>query len=386
MQQAADPRPRMDVPVRDAAGREVDAVAAQRPSPVARRASLASATELARRARARRRSAQPKPRPRRSSVVHDAVPRARRRRRPGAESAKHQWKYWPPSMTIVWPVMKSAAGRAEEDDRADDVLGHLVALDRARRDRDVAQLLDHLGMRLDAVRHREAGRDAVDVDRVLAELLRERAREARRSRPCSSRSGGGTARRETACPDEMFTILPPPCSRITGTTARQVRNIDATLTSITWRHSSSGISVNGAHRERGVEAGVVDEDVDATVPLERLLDHPPTASSSATSTSGRRRRESPPLAARSRSATTIRAPSAREPVGDRVADPLRAARDDRDLAVERRITASGENDVGIEDPVLLRVDQRLDLREELLPARVGLRGARAAPRARRSSS
>ena len=34
----------------------------------------------------------------------------------------------------------------------------------------------------------------------------------------------------------MFTILPPPCSRMTGTTAREVRNMDATLTSITWFH------------------------------------------------------------------------------------------------------------------------------------------------------
>jgi hypothetical protein len=46
-------------------------------------------------------------------------------------------------------------------------------------------------------------------------------------------------------PEEMFTIFPPPCSRMAGTTARHVRNIDATLTSITWRHSSRGISVNG---------------------------------------------------------------------------------------------------------------------------------------------
>ena len=71
----------------------------------------------------------------------------------------------------------------------------------------------------------------------------------------------------------MLTILPPPRSRITGTTARQVRNIDATLTSITCRHSSSGISVERTHRERGVEAGVVDEDVDAAVPVDRLAHH-----------------------------------------------------------------------------------------------------------------
>ena len=43
----------------------------------------------------------------------------------------------------------------------------------------------------------------------------------------------------------MFTILPPPCSRITGTTARHERNIEATFTSITRFHSSSGISVKG---------------------------------------------------------------------------------------------------------------------------------------------
>ena len=73
--------------------------------------------------------------------------------------------------------------RAEEHHRTDDVLGHLVALDRPRGDGDVAQLLDDLGVRLHALGHREAGRDAVDVDRVLPELFRERPREARRSRP-----------------------------------------------------------------------------------------------------------------------------------------------------------------------------------------------------------
>ena len=38
------------------------------------------------------------------------------------------------------------AGAAQERDRADDVLGHLVALDRARADRDVLQRLDDLGV------------------------------------------------------------------------------------------------------------------------------------------------------------------------------------------------------------------------------------------------
>ena len=75
-----------------------------------------------------------------------------------------------------------------------------------------------------------------------------------------------------------------------------------------------------------------------------------------------------------------------EPVGDRAADALRAAGDDRDLAVERAHQRIGENGVGIEDAVLLRVDQRLDLGEERLPARRPPAAARAAPRARRSSS
>ena len=60
--------------------------------------------------------------------------------------AASQWKYWPPSITIVWPVTKRGRRAREVDDGADDVLGLLVALDRARGDRDVAQLLDHLGV------------------------------------------------------------------------------------------------------------------------------------------------------------------------------------------------------------------------------------------------
>jgi hypothetical protein len=44
----------------------------------------------------------------------------------------------------------------------------------------------------------------------------------------------------------MFTIFPPlPCARMAGTAARQVRNIEATFTSMTCRHSSRGISVKG---------------------------------------------------------------------------------------------------------------------------------------------
>ncbi len=66
---------------------------------------------------------------------------------------------------------------AEVDDCADDVLGQLIALQRACGDGDVAQLLDHLGVRCDAGRHREAGCAAVHEDVVLPELLGQCARE-----------------------------------------------------------------------------------------------------------------------------------------------------------------------------------------------------------------
>ena len=54
----------------------------------------------------------------------------------------------------------------------------------------------------------------------------------------------------------------------------------------------------------------------------------------------------PTLRAGSRSAIATTAPSALEPVGDRPADALRAAGDDRDLPVELTHQPSGENEVG----------------------------------------
>ena len=92
-------------------------------------------------------------------VVHDAVAADGLDARLEAVEwrAACQWKYWPPSMTIVWPVTNDGGRAGEIDDRADDVLGLLVALDRPRRDRDVAELLDHLGVLLHPVGHREAG-------------------------------------------------------------------------------------------------------------------------------------------------------------------------------------------------------------------------------------
>ena len=98
-------------------------------------------------------------------VVDDAV--AADRLDPGLEAVEResQWKYWPPSITIVCPVTNDARGAAEVRHGADDVLRLLVALDRPRGDGHVAKLLDHLGVLLHALREREAGRDAVDADR-----------------------------------------------------------------------------------------------------------------------------------------------------------------------------------------------------------------------------
>ena len=140
----------MRVQVRDAARWEVDAVAAERASRLPGR-SVSSHTS----ARPSTRAA-PKCASSRGDVVDHVVARPRLDTVRVIGEPENQWNVWPPSITIVWPVMKSEPRPAEEHDRADDVLRQLVALDRARRDRDVAQLLDHLGVRLDPGRHREA--------------------------------------------------------------------------------------------------------------------------------------------------------------------------------------------------------------------------------------
>ncbi len=242
-------------------------------------------------------------------------------------------------------MTNDGVGRGQEDDRADDVLRNLVALDRARGDRDVAELLDDLGLRLDAGAHRESGRDAVDADPVLAELLRERAREGHdralarhvveEERHAAERRPGGDVHDRAAAP------LPHPRAR----RARQTRNMLATFTSMTRRHSSSGISVERPHGERGVQACVVDDDVDAAAALDDLGGHPldvllrgdvavsPTPSGTRRSLLGALQvGDDDPRALGG------------EPVGDRVPDALRAAGDERDLAVELHLI--GENETG----------------------------------------
>ena len=95
----------------------------------------------------------------------------------------------------------------------------------------------------------------------------------------------------------------------------------------------------GTHLERRVEARVVHEDVDPPVPGESLLDHPSHVrlGRDVGADATLRRFE---VGDRDHGSLRL------EPVGDRSADALRAAGDDRDLPVELTHQPSGENEVG----------------------------------------
>jgi hypothetical protein len=104
----------MVVAVGDAAGREVDPVAAHEPvapeldvggqrggaAVLAHRPDDRGPVDAGRAARGRVRA----------EVVHDHTDRADVTTFAMFVQREDQWKYWPPSMTIVWPVTKSAAG------------------------------------------------------------------------------------------------------------------------------------------------------------------------------------------------------------------------------------------------------------------------------------
>src|SRR5205807_3436355 len=101
LQEDADSRPRMRVAIGDAARREVDPVAAEQPvslGPVVHLPDERLAVD-ARGAEVRLVA---------GDVVHDARP-VLGHDALGADRDP-QWKYWPPSITIVCPVTKPAAG------------------------------------------------------------------------------------------------------------------------------------------------------------------------------------------------------------------------------------------------------------------------------------
>ena len=144
---------------------------------------------------------------------------------------------------------------------------------------------------------------------------------------------------------------PPPRSRIAGTTARQARNIDATLTSITQPPLLERDVGKRAHRERGVETGVVDEDVDRAALVERLPDAILAVSSSeetsaviADAIGEARRGLVSPLEVDDDAPSSL---AQCEPVRDRAPDPLGAAPVTiATLPSSCPITASGEKEVG----------------------------------------
>src|SRR5512146_556222 len=70
-----------------------------------------------------------------------------------------------------------AVGRGEEDAGPDEVLGHLLALDRARLRHRLA-ILGVVVAPADILGRGEARRDGIDADAILAELGRKRSRHA----------------------------------------------------------------------------------------------------------------------------------------------------------------------------------------------------------------
>ena len=188
-------------------------------------------------------------------------------------------------------------------------------------------------------------------------------------------------------PDEMFTILPPPCAahhRHDGAAGEEHRgDVDVHhLAPLLERDLGER-----PHRERRVEAGVVDEDVDRARSARR---------------SRRPCRCTPCLVG-----DVDREPDAVREGGGRLLGALQVGDDDaRALARRARrrsrgrcparppvtiatLPSSGPSADAArtgrdQDPVLLGVDQRLDLGEERLPVVARLQRARGAPPARRS--
>ena len=145
---------------------------------------------------------------------------------------------------MVWPVTNPTPRPAEERDRADDVLRLLVALDRARGDRDVAELLDHLGVRLTPSDIVKPGATQLTWMPSLPSSRRERARErddralARHVVEEERHAAEGRARRDV---DDLAAAALAHHGH--GRAAREEHRRDVDVHHL--RHSSSGISVNG---------------------------------------------------------------------------------------------------------------------------------------------
>ena len=231
---------------------------------------------------------------------------------------------------------KRRAGAGQVHHRADHILRLLVALERARADGHVTQLLDHLGVLHHARAHREARRDAVHQHVVAAQLLRERAGEGDdRALAGDVVQQEGDAAERRARGD----VHDPAAAALAHTrhdgTAREehAEHVDV-------HHLAplvDGDLVERAHRQRRVQAGVVDEDVDAAArldgvrrhALDRRLVRDVDRQADTVRVGGRRR-----LGALEVGDHDPRALGCQSH-GDCLADALGAAGDDRDLAAER---------------------------------------------------
>ena len=311
----------MHVPVRDPARREVDAVAAQ--DPLAR---LGLALELpddrrpvdARGSEVRLVALE---------VVDDPASRLGLHSAGMLREDEAQWKYWPPSMTIVWPVMKSAAGvqrKTTAPTTSSGTWSRWIVRDATETSRSFSTTSGCDFTPSDIVK---PGATQFTWIESLAELLRERARER-----------DDRALRRHVVQEERDAAK--------RRSRRDVHDLPAALLAHHRDHRAAGEEHRRdvhlhhavpllerdlgerAHLERRVETGVVDEHVDAAVALERLLDHRGHVLL-------RRDVRTDAAFGRVQVGDDDRRALRLEPRHDRSADPLRAARDDRDLAVER---------------------------------------------------
>src|SRR6478609_9602683 len=168
----------------------------------------------------------------------------------------------------------------------------------------------------------------------------------------------------------MLTMRPPPPRCITGTTARHIRNIEATLTSITLRHSSSGISVNGRIAREAYSPALltrtsIDPHRSAT---SATSDSTPASSATSAVRPMPSGNSSAAASAPWRSAITMRAPPAARPWAIALPMPCDPPVTIATLPSSSPIVLLNRRERRRrQDPVLLRVDERLDLPHERFP-------------------
>ena len=88
-------------------------------------------------------------------VVEDGVAPGRLGAARVREQGEPQWKYWPPSMTMVWPVTNADPGPQRNTTAPTTSSGTWSRLSVRAETRHVAQRVDDLGVLAHAGAHRE---------------------------------------------------------------------------------------------------------------------------------------------------------------------------------------------------------------------------------------